>query len=572
MAVSITHTSTLTNNQIGNGVTPGLQDMPSVLALPDGGYAVLFRFSLSETAVPLVSTFDADGTIRTNDALNGPVLLPFPLQQEANIDMLGAPSFTVLSDGNMVVAWDSETLGGGTVRAAIINPVSGALTVVSFAVSNNAADSDPVLTALHDGRWAIAYGNAADGYYARIYDSNGLPQGDEIATRSGAGTREPTICTLSDGRFVVAWTKEDGTNGDAVQFRVFNADGSHAGPVTTASGAFAAGDDNSRPAIAAVAGGGFVIVYKDANAGYDGISMNFVNGSGTVGPTIRVDDDPGTDSDPAVLVLASGHVVVAWSHAASLSDTDIYYRVYRPDGSSMIGPLSVVPGVDYGLTPSLTQLADGRIVLGWSSSDTQFGDTSGGIETIVLSLSETLTSDSASDLLLGSGLNSIMLGNDGDDALFGGGGNDSMSGGEGTDYLAGDDGDDSVSGGNGDDTLIGDSGRDTLSGGAGNDSYRVLGTTLHEVIDSGGTADVLDFELWAGPAGVTVDLAMNSSSATGAGTAVIQGIEVLRGSGHGDSLAGDGQSNTIEGLGGNDTLLGAGGDDVISGGGGNDTL
>jgi Ca2+-binding RTX toxin-like protein len=135
-----------------------------------------------------------------------------------------------------------------------------------------------------------------------------------------------------------------------------------------------------------------------------------------------------------------------------------------------------------------------------------------------------------------------------DETLTGAIKNDTLSGADGNDVLIGLAGNDTLDGGNGDDTLRGGTGDDTLIGGAGTD-----------------TADYSD-----GTAGVTVNLGVTGSQATGMGSDSLSGIENLTGSAFNDVLTGDAGANRIGGGAGNDLIDGGAGADAMSGGLGDD--
>jgi Ca2+-binding RTX toxin-like protein len=220
-------------------------------------------------------------------------------------------------------------------------------------------------------------------------------------------------------------------------------------------------------------------------------------------------------------------------------------------------------------------------------------------------LNNSLTGNSAANILTGGGGNDSLNGAAGADTLIGGLGNDVFtvdnvgdviveSAGEGTDtvnssvaYILGADlenlkltgaaaingggnGADNVltgngaantlTGGFGNDKLNGGAGADTLIGGVGNDTYTVdnVGDMVMESVDEG--TDLVNCS-------VTHTLAANVESLTLTGTAAINGT----GNALDNVLTGNSVANTLTGGAGNDKLNGGAGADTLIGGVGNDT-
>jgi Ca2+-binding RTX toxin-like protein len=158
---------------------------------------------------------------------------------------------------------------------------------------------------------------------------------------------------------------------------------------------------------------------------------------------------------------------------------------------------------------------------------------------------------------VGSENDDVINGTEGDDTIEGGGGGDTINGGGGNDSIAGGEGGDSLAGGAGNDSLDGGVGNDTLNGGQGNDT----------LVGGDGT-DTADFSGTVG--GISVDLTRGTVTDGFRDTDAISGVEVILGSGFGDSFVGDGGASTFDGGAGNDTLSGGNGADTLIGGAGDD--
>ena len=143
-----------------------------------------------------------------------------------------------------------------------------------------------------------------------------------------------------------------------------------------------------------------------------------------------------------------------------------------------------------------------------------------------------------------------VIGSDQSDALRGNGAANQLDGGAGADTLTGRDGADTLIGGAGNDVLDGGLGADALNGGDGIDRA------------SYGSA----------AAGIRLDLALPSQNSGDAAGDSLTSIEIIGGSGFGDTMAGDDSANQFDAGAGADVLLGRGGADVLAAGAGDDTL
>ena len=159
------------------------------------------------------------------------------------------PTITALPDGRFVVVWRDDSFTGGDISGTAIRgqvfAANGAPSGAEFLINTTTAgsQSQPTITALPDGRFVVAWtdfsGTGADtsGYAIRgqVFAANGAPSGPEflINTITANNQTAPTITALPDGRFVVAWTDNSTTGGDisggAIRGQVFAANGAPAG-------------------------------------------------------------------------------------------------------------------------------------------------------------------------------------------------------------------------------------------------------------------------------------------------------------------------------------------------------
>jgi Ca2+-binding RTX toxin-like protein len=239
---------------------------------------------------------------------------------------------------------------------------------------------------------------------------------------------------------------------------------------------------------------------------------------------------------------------------------------------------------------------------------------------------DTLNGDSGADVMTGGTGNDVMTGGTGNDTMSGGDGHDTLTGNAGADSLSGNAGNDIInsdaadvviSGGTGGETKVAaDNGGkgdilnmsegdaivnadfEVVNGSGGNDkidntpfvgggAFAGLGTTVSgnagdDYIISSAFADTLDggangapgdtLSYETSPAGVQVDLSLNSAAGGNAAGDKISNFENLTGSNSNDDLTGSGVANVLLGLGGDDTMQGLNGNDIMDGGAGDDAM
>ncbi|MEG4085903.1 cadherin-like domain-containing protein [Microcoleus sp. POL10_C6] len=211
------------------------------------------------------------------------------------------------------------------------------------------------------------------------------------------------------------------------------------------------------------------------------------------------------------------------------------------------------------------------------------------------------------DLIVATGDNEKIFGNQGEDTIkgnrgrkntiFGGKGNDDCEGGEDDDVIKGDRGNDKVNGGKGNDTLNGGKDNDTVIGGEGNDDCEgddgddwVHGKEGKDKVKGGAGNDSIyggkdddDCKGDEGNDNVRGDRG-NDDCEGGDGNDTVNGgkdNDTVKGGAGSDKCEGDDGDDSVSGGTGNDTVNGGGdsdvcsgddGDDSVSGGTGNDTV
>ena len=280
-----------------------------------------------------------------------------------------------LKDGGFVTVWQSSSSDGGQLWGQV-RDASGNARGAAFAVTSSldaAAEGEPTVAALHDGRFVVAYtvrsGDAAHIAY-RIVGLDGSAGAQHLAD-AGASTGDsatPDLAVLADGSFALAW-RADGQ----VQVRQFGLDGAPLGAQQT-FGALGTAYD---PGIVAH-GAGFVVAWGEIGDGnvyaaQPGQAATMVSGDGYAASI--------TSAAPLahVAALAGGGYVVAWDSYLNspygFAQSDIFFQRYDAAGHA-VGSMTQanVEGGAGRYDATVTALDNGGFVIGWQS---QAGDFDG---------------------------------------------------------------------------------------------------------------------------------------------------------------------------------------------------
>ncbi len=463
-----------------NSTTVQDQFNPSITALADGRLVVTWYSNEGPgTGYDIrARIYNADGTAAGNDFVVSSTIL------QSQVD----PNITALADGRLVVTWYSYDNGANyDIRARIYN-ADGSASGNDFVVNSTAVQHqyDPNITALADGRFVMTWDSTDNGansdIRARIYNADGSAAGNDFVVNSTIAQNQfiPSITALADGRLVVTWYSNEGaaTSND-IRARIYNADGSAAGNDFVVNSTTV--QDQYSPSITALADGRFVMTWysNDNGANYD-IRARIYNADGSAaGNDFVVNSTTVQDqSRPGITALADGRFVMTWQSNDNGTNSDIRARIYNADGSASGNDFIVnSTTANNQYNPSITALADGRLVVTWDSNEG--AATGNDIRSAIIdpnrfsgtSLADFWSGGSAVDTMYGYAGDDVFHGNGQSDFLYGGDGGDSLYGESGDDALHGGASNDFLFGGLGDDKLTGGRGLDKLTGGKGNDQF-----------------------------------------------------------------------------------------------------
>jgi Ca2+-binding RTX toxin-like protein len=579
----------------------GGQTEPRVAALAAGGYVVVWE---SDTGADIrAQRFDSSGAM-----VGGEIVVADSGLVESE------PEIVALATGNFLVVWRIRNAGEdslvGQMYAADGTPLGTRFSVAPpLTETPDHYQSEAGAFALPGGGFVLAW--QGDDVLAQIYDSAGAKVGGQILVHTDKGQFQPLGAAIGEGRFVIAWRERMPDSSLQHKFQLFESDGDKVGGAIALPGA----TNPNPPAIAALAGGGFVAVWDKGYGGTIAAQRYDVNGA-AVGAeiSVTVPTYPLHSELPGVLALPWGGFLVSYNHADN-GNRSIGARLYDSDGNALGGPFQISSEAlnfelfSFSSRARLALLDSGEVVAVWSS-EAGTNAAQAGIKAQHLLMP--MLGTPGSDLLNLTG---------DDDSIAALGGNDIVSAGAGSDVVDGGAGDDFLSGGAGADTLYGGEGIDTANYSATGESAPVA-VNLHwnaslvshghpagvralgpgEALDGSGSVDRLfgvenlvltagDDRAYGSDGANRIDAGAGNDTVTAFGgddlvfgqagrDVVLGGLgnDMLDGGDDGDDLRGEAGHDTLEGGAGNDILYGdanpygGDGNDVLRGGDGNDFM
>ncbi|MCS6627310.1 calcium-binding protein [Roseibacterium beibuensis] len=434
------------------------------------------------------------------------------------------PSLARLSNGNIVVAGESA----GSIVYRIVAP-NGATVVATTSVGDSGS-TNPDVAALTGGGFVIvcqdAFAAPDNDVDVRVYDNSGVLSLTFSVDGTGADDRDAQVAALSNGNYVVAWTRTIGAESE-IWFAIYDT----AGSVIAAPQIHDTTGTINRNLSLCATTTGFAIAYEDNGwAGGADVEVTLSRHSltGTLLGFTNVSNNAISDERPQVTQLANGLLAVSYGRNVN-ADTDIVVALVNATTGGVLTSQAVNGGFDQ------SQDVTNNAIAGFGGAGIRaLAQYDSGMRYDTLQVTRTSTSDAAGDTIFGDDAIDIMNGNGGSDELFGAGGSDTLNGGAG------------------DDTLDGGTGVDTLQGGLNNDAYYV-DETADQVIEF--VSEGID-TVYSSVGSYT--LSGNVENLTLVGPANANGF----GNDLSNILTGNAFGNRLGGGIGADTLIGGLGDDI----------
>jgi len=494
-----------------NSTTAGNQSQSWVTGLTNGRFVMAWTDESASGGDPSgqavrAQIFNADGSFSGGEFVVNTTIV---FQQFA-------PKIAALANGGFTIGFDDFSQTGGDTSSGAVRmqqyAASGA-TVGGEVMVNTATpglQSQPAITEMANGPYLVVWSNGVvfggggkvspaavgtqNSIEGQVFNANGSRFGGEflvVAEPGAVGADEPVITTLADGRMVVAFSVVDTSAASGfratVHAQILGANGRPQGSEFLVAGG-ALNHEYFAPNITALAGGGFVVTYNDRDSLFGNPNQHDA--------MLRVYDAAGVAQGaafsahislldeqfvPVVTALADGRFVAVWTDVPAAADDPNYAiraQAFNANGSRSGAAILVnttIEGIQYN--PTVTELADGRIVVGWTDFGATGGDTSGWAVR-----AQVFDPRLAAVNLAGSRVADDLVGTRFGDTMAGGLGNDSLNGASRDDLLTGAAGSDRLSGAAGNDTLNGGSGLDRLKGGAGLDVFIFASGSAKDIV------------------------------------------------------------------------------------------
>jgi hypothetical protein len=360
-----------------NSQTNTDQYAPSTAALSGGGFVVTWYDTSGTGGDSSGSSIKAQLYDSAGAAVGGEFLVN---TQTGNNQLW--PRATALSDGRFVVTWqDNSGLGDGSlisVQAQIFS-AAGAKVGTELVVNTQGSgvQSSPAIASLPNGGFVVAWHDlsGSKSVKAQVYDQAGAKIGGELLVDSGTANIGgfPRVAALANGGFVVAWEDTGNTPGDTsasnIKAQIYDATNTKVGTEFLVNTATAG--EQTHADVAALAGGGFVVSWVDANGVREDVKAQVYDASGaTVGTELVVNVQTfGRQADQSVVALSDGNFVIAWSDT-SFSSANIMAQVFDPTGARIGRDEFLVNTAATGVqtVPAMTALPNGGFLVTWGDS------------------------------------------------------------------------------------------------------------------------------------------------------------------------------------------------------------
>jgi FG-GAP-like repeat len=344
-----------------------------VAALPDGGYVVVWtdqsRTYNPNGAAVVGQRYDAAG-----NKVGGEVYLSPSVS-----DNQFSPAVTVLPNGNIAVAF-VDRFDIDLDSDIYVRVFDSALNFIRTDVIDTGTNQtfDPSITAFGNGNYAVSYtvGNGADSdIVGRIVTSATGVVGGQFDIDNGTDNRDfSQLATLSNGNFVAVYQDENaGSATDTdIYYGIFSNTGAPLFVHDAVPGGAFGGGAETKPDVAALRDGGFVVVWTDADPATTEIRASIISNANTlVAGNIAVNTTTtGAQNNASVVALADGGFLVTWD-----DDNVNLIRAQRFDavGDKIGGQFNLKFGVSALDTPEAALLTDGSHIA-YALGDSTSGD------------------------------------------------------------------------------------------------------------------------------------------------------------------------------------------------------
>jgi len=293
-----------------------------------------------------------------------------------------SPSAAMLNNGNIVMVWrsDQHEYEKYGIYAQFINR-SGHKICDEFLVSSSTTNYQafPSVAVLKDGNFVIVLSfnlfNSVE-IRGQLFNESGSKVGLEFKFREVSGS-SPTVASLDDGNFVVAWTEMWTNQWGYAQIHVlsqlFNANTSKIGDFTKTPG--------SRSSISSLKNGNFVITWDRTSPNATEIyAQLYHTNASKLGDEFQVNTYiTAQQTHPSVGCLSNGNFFIAWAGFKHSNILNVDGQLFHPNGSKIGEELWVNKNdkLYSGSQPFVSGLDTNKFVVFWGGLVGQIFDVNG---------------------------------------------------------------------------------------------------------------------------------------------------------------------------------------------------
>jgi hypothetical protein len=293
------------------------------------------------------------------------------------------PSSIGLADGTFLVVWQTDSTSADGSLGAVKGQrfaVSGAPIGSEFLVNTAAAGSQLNVRAagLQSGGFVLTWETSdplQDGsgtaVKAQLFDASGVKIGAEFLVNSQTYLNQqlPTVASLSDGGFIIAWQTsdpaQDGAGGAAKAQRFDSAGVKVGAEFLVNTTAFGTQNDID---IVGLSNGGFVVSWQTGSGATADIFARAYDSAGVaLGNQFMVSTDYGSQNGGRLAALPGGGFVATWSTLGG-SVAGIRGAIYDSGAVKVGAEFAVNTSAGSGNRPDVVALGDGGFVVSWDYS------------------------------------------------------------------------------------------------------------------------------------------------------------------------------------------------------------
>lgn len=202
--------------------------------------------------------------------------------------------------------------------------------------------------------------------------------GEYAPAGSLVGDQVYAHASIKPGGGFIVW-QDNNTDGEGLGVSAQRLDSSLSGTLSSFRVNGLGANDQERPQVTMLNGGGAAFVWQGGKLGFQRIYARFLSASNTwVAGDMLVNTFTNSQKDAAVATLTSGSVVVAWANTTN-NLRDVYFQRLSPTGQRLGGEVLANQFTAYNQRdPAVAALSDGRFVVVWISEQQRSAFSSGG--------------------------------------------------------------------------------------------------------------------------------------------------------------------------------------------------